>query len=90
MWTNYIRRKTGKYQSTIDDWLKMPVGEKGGVVEDDEGNILSHRHYANYFISTIESILQGNNYIIKDKNEFKKDIYRFIYTLSDNCTNGNL
>ena len=84
MWTNYIRQKTGKYQPTIDDWLKMPIRESDDLVKDDEGNIITHKEYLNYFTSTIESILQRNNYKIKDKNQFKKDIYKFIYTLSDN------
>ena len=84
MWTNFIRQKSTSYESSIIEWLKMPINEEAGVVHNDEGGIVTHEDYLRFFIAKLESILQRNNYIIKDKNEFKKDIYKFIYTLSDN------
>lgn len=84
MWTNFIRQKSTSYESSIIEWLKMPINEEAGIVHNDEGDIVTHEDYLRFFIAKLESILQRNNYIIKDKNEFKKDIYKFIYTLSDN------
>ena len=87
MWTNYIRQKSSYFESSLREWLKMPINEGECVVRDDEGNIVTHEDYLRFFIARIESILQRNNYVIKNKNELKKDIYNFIYTLSDNSKN---
>ena len=87
MWTNFIRQKSRSYQSTMDEWLKMPIDEEEGLVRDEGGHIVTHADYVEFFIIYIESILRKNNYKIKDKNAFKKDIYKFIYTLSDNSKN---
>jgi hypothetical protein len=85
MQTNHIRRKhKSTFQFTRQNWLKISAKACDNVILKGDGEPLTHQEYVNFFIHTIEKIVQNNNYTILDKKKFKDDLCKFIYTLSDN------
>ena len=89
MLTNHIRRNTHYYEPTFKQWLKMPLTDIDGVVLDEKDQRVTHEDYLQSFMNIICSIIAVNKYRIIDKKKFKKEIYKFIYTLSDNSNEFN-
>ena len=91
MWANYIRTKRGStFQITLKDWLKMPITTCEEAVVDEDGKIITHQEYINFFIHTIKQMILSNGYKITNEKKFKEEICNFIYKISDNSRNGNV
>ena len=84
MWTNNIRKKTITYRPDVYTWLNKPLCDTNGPLKNASGKIITHEDYVNFFLETIETILEDNAHQIHDLNQFREDILRYVYTHSDN------
>jgi hypothetical protein len=77
-----IREKTN-----INNWLEKPIFFRNGIhlVENEYGNEEEYTYgdYVTQFTSKIMEELNKEQYTIRNVNEFRDDLIRFIYKYSD-------
>ncbi len=88
MFINYVRTNTYAYPSTLEQWKRTPILHSNSVIHNTNDTIVINNQYLDFFYQSIMTILEINNYKIINKNEFKKELDNFIYTLSDSERHG--
>ena len=89
MWTNFVRSKSRTdYEATRKKWLNMSIVNFNGPVQAEDGAMITHQQYTDWFISELMIIIHNCQYTIEDENKFKEEITNFMYTLSDTGEHG--
>ena len=69
-------------KQTYQHWFNSPVEDSVGFWKTKQGYV-THGDFVVGFYNDLSSIIKANKYAIKNEKAFKKEIARFVYSLSD-------
>ena len=81
-------RRNHKYQrDSLKKWFHSSIRTYEGLVEDNDGNPITHGHFVSQLYTDIQKIIHKHGYHISDKNSFRNELVRYIYKISyDNAS----
>ncbi len=72
-----------KKMSYKEWWNSQVLGGSCGIWEFRDGSFVTHGEYVRDFYSRLKCLLESEGYDIREEKQFKSEIAKLIYTLSD-------